>query len=50
MNKDLYDTLAATEKELNGKLDPESKRFLERSLLERKLDGMLANTENKENK
>ncbi len=40
MNHDLYKKLAETDKELNGKLDEESKRFLERSLLERKLDGI----------
>ena len=39
MNKDLFDTLTEAEKELNGNLDAESKRFLERSILERKLDG-----------
>lgn len=39
MDKSLYETLAAAEKELNGNLDDESKRFLEHSLLERKLDG-----------
>ena len=40
MNKELYDVLEATDKELKGKLDKESARFLERTLLERKLDGM----------
>ncbi len=39
MNHDLYEKLAEADKELANKLDEESKRFLERSLLERKLDG-----------
>jgi hypothetical protein len=39
MNKELYDILAETDKELKGNLDPESQRFIERTLMERKLDG-----------
>ena len=40
MNKELYDTLAATDKELkNTELDAETRRYLEKSILKRKLNG-----------
>jgi Zn-dependent oligopeptidase len=40
MNKELYDILEVTKYNLNGKLDPESARYLEKQILERKLDGL----------
>lgn len=41
MNKELYDTLAATDKELkNTELDAETRRYLEKSILKRKLNGL----------
>lgn len=40
MNKELYDTLAATEVALKDtQLDKETRRYLEKSLLKRKLNG-----------
>ncbi len=41
MNKDLFDIMEITKNALNGKLDNESQRYLDRSILERRLDGML---------
>lgn len=41
MNKDLFDVMEITRNALNGKLDNESKRYLDRSILERRLDGKL---------
>lgn len=42
MNKELYTTLDETQKELDmSSLDKESKRFLEKALLKRKLNGIL---------
>ena len=40
MNKELYDVLEATQKTLNGTLDPEGQRYIEKQILERKLDGL----------
>ncbi len=40
MNKDLYDVLEATQNSLNGKLDAEAQRYIDKLILERKLDGM----------
>jgi hypothetical protein len=42
MNKNLYDVLEATQNSLTGKLDPESQRYIDRLILERKLDGKLS--------
>jgi len=39
MNKDLFDVMEITRNALNGKLDNESQRYLDRSILERRLDG-----------
>ena len=39
MNKELFDVLELTKKQLDGTLDSESQRYLDRSILERKLDG-----------
>ena len=41
MNKDLFEVMELTRSALNGKLDSESKRYLDRSILERRLDGKL---------
>ena len=41
MNKQLFDSLVETEKNVSDQLDPESKRYLDRSILERKLDGII---------
>ena len=41
MNKDLFDIMEITRNALNGKLDNESQRYLDRSILERRLDGNL---------
>jgi thimet oligopeptidase len=40
MNKGLFDALEAAKKNLDGKLDPESDRYLNKLILERKLDGL----------
>ncbi len=40
MNKDLYNVLEATQNSLNGKLDAESQRYIDKHILERKLDGL----------
>ncbi len=39
MNKELFDVLELTKKQLDGKIDSESQRYLDRSIQERKLDG-----------
>ena len=39
MNKDLFDVMELARRALNGKLDSESQRYLDRSILERRLDG-----------
>lgn len=39
MNKGLFNALEATQKYLEGNLDSESKRYLERHIIEKKLDG-----------
>ena len=39
MNKNLFETLVQTEKNLNGKIDKESQRYLDKTIKERKLDG-----------
>ena len=41
MNKKMFDLFEETRKNLDGKLDAESQRYLDRSILERKLDGNL---------
>jgi hypothetical protein len=41
MNKELYDVLEATKEALNGQLDQESQRYVDRQILERKLDGKI---------
>jgi hypothetical protein len=41
MDKELFQALELTRTALDGKLDAESKRYLDRSITERKLDGML---------
>jgi len=40
MNKELYEVLVETSALVNDKLDEESKRYLDRQILERKLDGL----------
>lgn len=40
MNKELFNTLEATRTALDGQLDKESLKFLDKSILERKLDGI----------
>jgi Zn-dependent oligopeptidase len=40
MNKQIFDLMEETRKNLNGNLDSESERYLDRSILERKLDGL----------
>ena len=39
MNKKLFDTMEMARDNLKGQLDPESQRFIDRTILERKLDG-----------
>jgi hypothetical protein len=39
MNKELFDVMELTRNALSGKLDNESQRYLDRSILERRLDG-----------
>ena len=39
MNKELFDVMEITRDSLSGKLDSESQRYLDRSILERRLDG-----------
>ena len=41
MNKNLFETLVQTEKNLNGKIDKESQRYLDKTIKERKLDGWI---------
>jgi Zn-dependent oligopeptidase len=36
----MFDLMEETRKNLDGNLDPESKRYLDRCILERKLDGL----------
>lgn len=40
MNKELFDVLVETEKNVKDKLDKDAKRFLDRLILERRLDGL----------
>ena len=40
MNKKLFDLMEETRKNLDGKLDKESQKYLDTSILERKLDGL----------
>ncbi len=42
MNKELYEVLVETSALVNDKLDEESKRYLDRQILERKLDGLFS--------
>jgi hypothetical protein len=49
MNKDLYNVLEATQLSLNGKLDADSQKYIEREILERKLDGSGYNIQNIQN-
>lgn len=39
MNKDLFNLLEQTKIELDGQLDDESKKYLDKHIIERKLDG-----------
>ena len=39
MNKELYDVLEETQRNLTGKVDTESQRYIDKLILERKLDG-----------
>ena len=39
MNKPLFDVIEETRKNLDKQLDKESERYLDRTILERKLDG-----------
>ena len=40
MNKKLFDLMEETRKNIDGKLDKESQKYLDTSILERKLDGL----------
>lgn len=40
MNKDLFNLYQELRASLDGNLDPESLRYLDRNILERKLDGL----------
>jgi Zn-dependent oligopeptidase len=40
MNKDLFDVLVKTKENIGDKLNNDSKRYLDRLILERKLDGL----------
>jgi hypothetical protein len=39
MNKELFDVIEQTRNNLNGKVDRESQRYLDKTILERRLDG-----------
>ena len=39
MNKELFDVIEQTRHNLNGKIDRESQRYLDKTILERRLDG-----------
>jgi hypothetical protein len=41
MKKPLYEVLEATQNSLNGKLSAECQRYIDKQILERKLDGDL---------
>ena len=40
MNKELFDAMVETQTNLNGQLDPEAQRFIDKHVLERKLNGL----------
>ena len=39
MNKELFDVIEQTRNNLNGKVDREAQRYLDKTILERRLDG-----------
>ena len=43
MNKALYDFFESTRNALDGQLDSESQKYLDKNILERKLDGKFKN-------
>jgi hypothetical protein len=41
MNQKVYKVLESTKEKISGDLDPESQKYIDRQVLERKLDGKL---------